>query len=94
MERKIWTVSDGQGGRKAIKVTKKVTKKVIENLDDKSLKILQLLEEDPGYKYAELAKKLSVSEKTIFMHLKKLQNIESVERVGSARNGYWKVTIR
>lgn len=74
-------------------VTEKVTDKVIENLDDKSLKILQLLVEDPGYKYAELAKKLSVSEKTIFMHLKKLQNVGAVERVGSARNGYWKVTI-
>lgn len=31
------------------KVTEKVTDKVIENLDDKSLKILKLLTEDPGY---------------------------------------------
>lgn len=74
-------------------VTEKVTDKVIENLDEKSLKILQLLVEDPGYKYAELARKLSVSEKTIFMHLKKLQNVGAVERVGSARKGYWKVII-
>ena len=51
-------------------VTDKVIEKVIENLDDKSLKILQLLVENPGYKYTELAKKLSVSEKTVFIHLK------------------------
>lgn len=76
------------------KVTEKVIEKVIENLDDKSLKILKLLVEDPGYKYVELAEKLSLSQKTIYLRLKKMQEDGLIERVGSARNGYWKVMVR
>ena len=76
------------------KVTEKVIEKVIENLDNKSLKILKLLVEDPGYKYVELAKKLSLSQKTIYLRLKRMQEDGLIERVGSARNGYWKVMVR
>ena len=76
------------------KVTEKVIEKVIENLDDKSLKILKLLVEDPGYKYVELAEKLSLSQKTIYLRLKRMQEDGLIERVGSARNGYWKVMVR
>lgn len=97
MERKVWTVSDKQGGRKVRKVTdrvtEKVTDKVIENLDDKSLKILQLLVEDPGYTTVILSKKLSLNRKTISERIRTLRNNKIIERVGSARNGYWKVTI-
>ena len=76
------------------KVTEKVIEKVIENLDDKSLKILKLLLENPGYKYVELAEKLSLSQKTIYLRLKRMQEDGLIERVGSARNGYWKVMVR
>ena len=69
-------------------------KKVIENLDKKSLKILKLLVEDPGYTYLNLAKETSLSQKTIYMRLKRMQEDGLIERVGSARNGYWKVIVR
>lgn len=69
-------------------------KKVIENLDKKSLKILKLLVEDPGYTYLKLAKETSLSQKTIYMRLKRMQEDGLIERVGSARNGYWKVIVR
>ena len=72
----------------------RVIKKVIENLDNKSLKILKLLAEDPGYTYLKLAKETSLSQKTIYMRLKRMQEDGLIERVGSARNGYWKVMVR
>lgn len=74
-------------------VTDKVTDKVIENLDDKSLKILQLLLEDPGYTTVILSKKISVSRKTISERIKMLRNNKIIERVGSDRKGYWKINI-
>ena len=76
------------------KTNDRVIKKVIENLDKKSLKILKLLVEDPGYTYLKLAKETSLSQKTIYMLLKRMQEEGLIERVGSARNGYWKVIVR
>lgn len=72
-------------------VTTKVTDKVTDNLDDKSLQILKLLEEDPGYTAVILAEKLSLSRKTISERIKKLRNSNIIERVGSDRKGYWKI---
>lgn len=76
------------------KTNDRAIKKVIENLDKKSLKILKLLVEDPGYTYLKLAKETSLSQKTIYMRLKRMQEDGMIERVGSARNGYWKVMVR
>ena len=75
------------------KVTEKVTDKVIENLDDKSLKILKLLMEDPGYTAVILSEKLSLSRKTISERIKKLRENKIIERVGSDRKGYWKIKL-
>lgn len=75
------------------KVTEKVTDKVIENLDDKSLKILKLLIDDPGYTAVILSEKLSLSRKTISERIKKLRENKIIERVGSDRKGYWKINL-
>ena len=75
------------------KVTEEVTDKVIENLDDKSLKILKLLAEDPGYTAVILSEKLSLSRKTISERIKKLRENKIIERVGSDRKGYWKINL-
>lgn len=75
------------------KVTEKVTDKVIENLDDKSLKILKLLMDDPGYTAVILSEKLSLSRKTISERIKKLRENKIIERVGSDRKGYWKINL-
>lgn len=74
------------------KVTEKVTDKV-ENMDDKSLKILKLLMEDPGYTAVILSEKLSLSRKTISERIKKLRENKIIERVGSDRKGYWKIKL-
>jgi len=38
-----------------------------------------------------LAEKMSVSRKTIGEYLKSLKDKGIIERIGSARNGYWKI---
>ncbi|MCD7791572.1 MAG: winged helix-turn-helix domain-containing protein [Bacteroides thetaiotaomicron] len=64
---------------------------VTERVTEQELKVIELLQEDPGYTYAELAEKLSVSRKTISERIKKLREKKVIERVGSATKGYWKI---
>ena len=82
-----FTASEDQIVRRPGKVTERVTERVTEQ----ELKVIELLQEDPGYTYAELAEKLSVSRKTISERMKKLREKKVIERVGSATKGYWKM---
>ena len=75
------------------RVTDKVTDKVTDNLDEKSMKVLRLLIEDPGYTATKLSDKLSLSRKTISLCIKKLRDGGLIERVGSDRKGYWKILV-
>lgn len=75
------------------RVTDKVTDKVTDNLDEKSMKVLRLLIEDPGYTATTLSDKLSLSRKTISLCIKKLRDGRLIERVGSDRKGYWKILV-
>lgn len=75
------------------RVTDKVTDKVTDNLDEKSMKVLRLLIEDPGYTAITLSDKLSLSRKTISLCIKKLRDGGLIERVGSDRKGYWRILV-
>lgn len=39
----------------------------------------------------DLSKEFNVTEKTIFRAIQKLKELNKIERVGSDKNGYWKV---
>lgn len=58
------------------KVTEKVTEKVTDTLDEKSVRILDLISEDPAYTSAAIAEKLSLSRKTVSQRLKELKEKE------------------
>lgn len=73
------------------KVTEKVTERVTEKVTERELSVLRLLEEDPGYTYANLSEKLDVSRKTISDTIQKLKAKKILERVGSDTKGYWKI---
>lgn len=75
------------------RVTDKVTDKVTDNLDEKSLQVLHLLIEDPGYTAATISDRISLSRKTISSCIKKLKDRGLIERVGSDRKGYWKILV-
>ncbi len=72
-------------------VTDKVPDGVTDKVSDREKQLLMLLTEDPGYTKPVLAEKLSVSRKTIGEYLKSLKDKGIIERIGSARNGYWKI---
>lgn len=78
-----FTAPEDQVVRRPGRVTKRVT--------EKELKVYELLQEDPGYTYADMAEKLSVSRKTIAERVKILKENGIIERVGSATKGYWRI---
>lgn len=53
--------------------------------------VLAVLMEDPGYSYETIAKKLSVGRTTISTRIKALKNKGLIERVGSDKDGYWRI---
>jgi len=73
------------------RVTNKVTDRVTKKVTEKEEKLLALIVEDPGYTMPQLAGKLKVSRKSIAAWIKRLKEENIIERVGSARNGYWRV---
>jgi len=60
-------------------------------LNDRDLKILEIMKENSSITIKDLAKEFNVTEKTIFRAIKKLKELNKVERVGSDKNGYWRV---
>lgn len=54
-------------------------------------KILNLIKKDPTVTTAVMAEKVGVDKRTILRYLEQLKLAGKVERVGSARKGYWRV---
>ena len=75
------------------RVTDKVSDGVFDRVTDREKQLLMLLAEDPGYTKQALAEKIHVSKKTVGEYLKSLKDKGIIERVGSARNGYWKIFL-
>ena len=72
------------------KVTE-VTEKVTEKVTDIEAKILELISDNPAVTTSKLADMLSVTRKTISTHIKTMKKNNVIERIGSDRNGYWKI---
>ena len=73
------------------KVTNGVTDEVTDNVTDRERQILQLLIEDSGYTMPQLAKKKTVSRKTVAGYLRSLKEKGIIERVGTTRRGHWEI---
>lgn len=72
-------------------VTTKVTAKVTIKVTDKEIEVLDLIREDPGYSMDEIAKRLSVSRKTVAARIKSLKEKGILERIGATKNGHWQI---
>lgn len=72
-------------------VTAKVTAKVTIKVTDKEIEVLDLIREDPGYSMDEIAKRLSVSRKTVAARIKSLKEKGILERIGATKNGHWQI---
>ena len=64
---------------------------VTEKVTEGEREVLELLKENPEYTYADLAKRLSVSRKTVSERIKKLKDKNRIERIGSDTKGYWNI---
>ena len=73
------------------RVNEKVNDWVNEKVNDMEKDILYLLEEDPGYTLSRIAEKLEISRKTVAQKIKILKEKGKIERIGSARKGYWEI---
>lgn len=82
-EDRIVRVNDG--------VNVQVNDEVNVHLGEKEKLILRLLSIDPGYTVTQLSDQAGVSRKTIAGYIKKLKDMGLIQRIGSSRNGYWKI---
>ena len=54
-------------------------------------KIIDIITQIPTITVKELAKMLSVTERTIYRQIEILKTENKIERVGSDKTGYWKI---
>ena len=77
------------------KKTQNVSENVSENVSVKLTKtenkILDLIRENNGITYKEIIEKLNITERTVIRTTQKLRENGLIERVGSDRQGYWKI---
>lgn len=64
---------------------------VNDRVNDKVNDLLDIFMVNPNYTVTELANIFKISRKTIAARLKDLKEMGVIERVGSARKGYWKI---
>ena len=73
-------------------LSEKLSDKLSDKLSEKEQKTLELLIEDPGYTSPQIAEKLNVSRVSVTKYLKTLKEKGLIERIGSDRKGYWRIT--
>lgn len=66
--------------------------KVPDNLTINQKKILELIKMNKSISMAQMADEIGISKRKILDNINKLKSINLLERVGSTKSGYWKVT--
>ena len=64
-----------------------------QHIEFKQKRIVVLLAENPSIGFEELAEKLSVSRRTVASDISALKKKNVIQRVGSDKNGQWKIVI-
>ncbi len=64
-----------------------------QHIEFKQKRIVVLLAENPSIGFEELAEKLSVSRRTVASDISALKKNNVIQRVGSDKNGQWKIVI-
>ena len=60
-------------------------------LNEIQVKILELIKENKNMTQKEMAEKIGISSRTIERNIKNLKKNEILEKIGSKKNGYWKI---
>jgi len=69
----------------------KVGEKVGENLTENQLIILENIANNPRLSAKKLSDIVGISSRKVEENIKKLKDLKILERVGSAKGGYWKI---
>ena len=75
------------------KVTSKVEGKVEGKLTPTQQNIINAMQKDPAITASKLAEQFAMSEYGIRKNIAKLKELGIIERVGSDKNGTWKVVL-
>ena len=77
-----------KGGKCSEKIRKRFGKEL---LNDTQRSIIELIADDSKSTAEEMAKKLSVSSRTVEKHIKVLKDLQILERVGGRKDGHWQI---
>ena len=77
-----------QSGQKWTEVDRS---EVIKNMESTQDKILYLIQENPRITQTMMSNELGFARSTISSNLQKLKEKGIIDRIGSDRNGYWKI---
>ena len=77
--------------RKEIGINEEEKSKDNKNLDEREIKLLELIKENPYITNEELGHKFNVAPRTIARNISNLKNKDLIRRVGSNKGGYWKI---
>ncbi len=72
-------------------VVENVAENVVINVIENEKRIVELIRDNKRYSALEMAGLLGLTQRTVQRYLKQLQEKGSIERVGSAKGGHWKV---
>jgi len=64
---------------------------VVDNVVEKEKQLLELIQANKKISDQEMAVNLQLTPKTVQRYLKELQDKDRLERIGSAKGGYWKI---
>jgi ATP-dependent DNA helicase RecG len=62
------------------------------NYSDRERRILTFILDDSRIPLNEIAQKLTISKRTVLRDIKRMKQEKVIERIGSEKNGYWKIT--
>jgi len=69
----------------------KINDRINDKINDLDKQIIAILQNNKYITIPELAKELNKSEPTIHRHLSYLISLNRIERIGSRKNGFWKI---
>jgi len=72
-------------------VTGNIAENVIEKISGRQNRLVELLEADPSYTIAELAKAVGVTSRTIARDIDSLKSLGILNRAGSDKDGHWRI---
>jgi ATP-dependent DNA helicase RecG len=80
--------------RKHFELSKELVDGLVDGLVETQRKIILLMSDNPKISIRELHNQIGISTTAIDKHIIKLKNMGIIQRIGSAKSGYWKIVTK